>query len=312
MADMRGARRVTVLPFGVLGWTGRPDAVPEARTDESLFASLVDDAGTFPPELLTMPAAVRRHRSDVVAGDPVHTNRFLCRVADLHDLLGQLRADDAFELALIGAEPLDTLDRAALECADQSRVSLVAVEHPLTEAGPAGLRAALAATPWISGRLTRYVEIPQPGPEDLLKALHDQGCAAKLRCGGLRSEFFPSCEALASTVHGLIAVGVPFKATAGLHRAVRYRDDRTGFTHHGFLNLLVAVAAAVNGAALGDIVRVLEQTDPDALVCQVGSMTLDVVTKVRQAFMSYGSCSTAEPVDELAALGLIHREGKLA
>ncbi|MCW2492070.1 MAG: hypothetical protein JWN47_1434 [Frankiales bacterium] len=68
--------------------------------------------------------------------DPVHTNRFLCRVADLHDQLGQLSADDPFELAMIGAEPLDTLDRAALECANQSRASLFAVEHPLPEAGP--------------------------------------------------------------------------------------------------------------------------------------------------------------------------------
>jgi hypothetical protein len=41
-------------------------------------------------------------------------------------------------------------------------------------------------------------------------------------------------------------------------------------------------------------------------------MTADVVINVRQAFVSYGSCSIAEPVDELAALGLIHREGELA
>jgi hypothetical protein len=105
---------------------------------------------------------------------------------------------------------------------------------------------------------------------------------------------------------------VPFKATAGLHRAVRYRDERTGFTHHGFLNVLLAVAAAGDGAAVADIVRVLDQTDPNPLVSQAQSLPADAVAKVRHAFVSYGSCSTAEPVEELSKLGLIFREAVLS
>jgi hypothetical protein len=36
-------------------------------------------------------------------------------------------------------------------------------------------------------------------------------------------------------------------------------------------------------------------------------MTGGTVARVRSAFVSYGSCSTAEPVQELTRLGLIRR-----
>jgi len=45
---------------------------------------------------------------------------------------------------------------------------------------------------------------------------------------------------LAAFVHACWVRTVPFKATAGLHRAVRAVDERDGLVHHGFLNLLVA------------------------------------------------------------------------
>jgi hypothetical protein len=101
------------------------------------------------------------------------------------------------------------------------------------------------------------------------------------------------------------AEGVPFKATAGLHHAVRHLDRDTGYPHHGFLNLLVAVARALAGQDGAAVTAVLESTDADALVAEVGGLPEPAVRAVRQVFASYGSCSLAEPVADLEALGLL-------
>ena len=55
---------------------------------------------------------------------------------------------------------------------------------------------------------------------------------------------FPSPEELAGFLWACAEAAVNFKATAGLHGAVRHRDERTGFVHHGFLNLVLGTARA--------------------------------------------------------------------
>jgi hypothetical protein len=79
--------------------------------------------------------------------------------------------------------------------------------------------------------------------------------------------------------------GVAFKATAGLHHAVRRGDE------HGFLNLLAATTAPT-----GRIEAVLAEEDPAAL-------ELDGAD--RRLFTSFGSCSWREPIEDLEELGLL-------
>ena len=97
---------------------------------------------------------------------------------------------------------------------------------------------------------------------------------------------------------------VAFKCTAGLHHAVRHADGDTGFEHHGFLNVLLAVAAALRGADPRDVAVVLCDQEAEDVAAQVASIGPEEAAMVRSLFTSFGTCSTDEPVADLAALGL--------
>jgi hypothetical protein len=141
-----------------------------------------------------------------------------------------------------------------------------------------------------------YVERPVDGLEwlDEVAAL---GRCAKVRCGGAS---VPSVPALAAFVRRCRELGVPFKATAGLHHPV------AGPGRHGFLNLLAA-------AAFGDEERALADDDAAAFALGEGRFAWrgheadagEIARVRRDVFVSFGSCSVAEPVEDLEALGLL-------
>jgi hypothetical protein len=258
-----------------------------------LFAALVDDAGLFPPTELPVAAALARHRADAAAGSPVLTGRFLCPAGQVRDALDAL-PDGGRPLRLGLITPLDrrvvetTLDRLAPD----PRVELTGVE------GPWGDLSALGAVP---AGVPCFVETPR-GDLAAVTEVAAAGYGAKVRCGGVRAELFPPAAELAAFVTACVRAGVPFKATAGLHHALPYRDPETGFHHYGFLNLLLATARAVEG---GDVEEVLRGTDSRALVAEAAAIPESTALATRQALVAYGSCSTSDPVSDLAELGLL-------
>jgi hypothetical protein len=147
------------------------------------------------------------------------------------------------------------------------------------------------------------VELPRTAARDeVLDVLAGTGRRAKLRTGGVRAALFPSPEELAASLAACVARGVALKCTAGLHSAVRHTDPATGFTHHGFLNLLAACDALAAGGPAAAAERWLRQDDAGALV---GGWTSDRVARARAVFTSFGTCSVLEPVDDLVSLGLL-------
>jgi hypothetical protein len=144
-----------------------------------------------------------------------------------------------------------------------------------------------------------------------MRAVMHAGCGAKLRCGGLTAEAFPSVDEVVEFLVAAAASRVPFKATAGLHHPVRHVDVSSGFTMNGFLNILAAAALAPRGdrAMLERIVAEEDSTAfhfEDAALCwrderiELGELE----SSRRTGFVGYGSCSFSEPVEDLEALGV--------
>ena len=134
----------------------------------------------------------------------------------------------------------------------------------------------------------------EPGPMPCYVEGSDPGvCYGKVRCSGI------SDEDLARFVTEAALESRPFKATAGLHRAVRGWDGE-GF--HGYLNVLLAVSQVLTG---GKALEAIRETDPQVLADEARRLTDDQVTAVRWLLHSYGSCDTVQPFTDAQELGLV-------
>jgi hypothetical protein len=270
----------------------------------TLFSRLIDDAAVFPPGSAPIPEALAAH-----AGH---------RAAWYADLVGPL---------LLPASAVGQLDQAALP-----RIGVIG------DTGLAGVHAAFQAAA-VSDRWTQFEvavakrgEDPQPGLRrllgevgmgpaldvyaevpltwglldalDTLAAERAAGArvAPKFRTGGLAAELFPTPVELAAVICACRDRELPFKLTAGLHHALRYTDPETGFTHHGFLNVLAASLAAAGGAEVADVAELLGGTDPVPVVEVVRGR----LAEERPLWIGFGSCSLAEPLADLTTLGLLN------
>ncbi|NYF43075.1 hypothetical protein [Streptosporangium sandarakinum] len=277
----------------------------------SLFEALVDDAGLFPPTALPMADALRRHRDDLDAGSPVLTHRFLCPASRLAELRAHLE-QAGFPGAGPRAAEADQAGRTerADEAGRTGRAGRVAEPIRL------GLILDTPEVPPLDGLTVELVEVPGGRAVTLdiparqfvevtaaqLPIDPPPGVGLKIRCGGLTAAAFPTPRELGAFITHCAERGIPFKATAGLHNAVRHFHPGLGTDRHGFLNLVLGVCAAVEGR---DPVPVLTTTDVGELVRLAQAVPDGTAERARRLLVSYGSCSTSTPIDDLTALGLI-------
>lgn len=146
------------------------------------------------------------------------------------------------------------------------------------------------------------VEIP-PGvlerpdaPEVYVEGRIEPGRRAKVRCGG---KAVPTVEQLAAFIRECRERGIVFKATAGLHHAVR------GPHEHGFLNLLAACVFGDEEEALADDDAAAFELTGERFAWRDREARPAELARVRRdLFAGFGSCSFREPVDELKALDI--------
>jgi hypothetical protein len=239
-----------------------------SELETALFGRLIDHAPLFPPARLPLPEALEEHRAAVAGADGWIVRRFVCPASTLPELDGEPLA-----LSVV----LDD-DEAAV---DHPRVE--SVEIP-PRAGSRFLR--LFAVECYAEIEPERIPAVASGVEDV---------RIKIRCGPVP----PSIGALAAAIEACRHHRVPFKATAGLHHAVR-QDGQ-----HGFLNLLAAAVFGDEEAALGEDDAEAFSVDGDTFRWRDRSASVADVRHGRELFVAFGSCSFSEPVDDLRELGFL-------
>ena len=266
-----------------------------------LFSGLFDDAALFPPGDAPMAAAVPAHRElRARLGDLV--GPFVVPAARLGELSAHLGDGGPIEVSLIAAA--GDLPAAAARVATHPGLALAAVEVPVVADTDAAAEVVRVLHGVVPAGVPAAVELPRSAARDkVLDVLAGRPYRAKLRTGGVRAALFPSPEELAGALAACVSRGVALKCTAGLHHAVAHTDPVTGFPHHGFLNVLLAVDALVTQTSTPT--AWLTETDPAALVTALRTWSADRAARARAVFTSFGTCSVLEPVDDLVTLGLL-------
>ncbi|MBO1415769.1 hypothetical protein [Streptomyces sp. FH025] len=296
--------------------------LPPGGVIPELFRGLFDDAAVFPPGNMPVAEAVPAHRAHRAAWYVEAVGPFLCGAGRLGEL-NAVAAGGAVVKDAVSAEGAADTEGAvgagdaplriglvlpggstelASALAAAARFELAGVELATRDAAEAVAELDRLLPPHVPAA----VELPREllhgdGLDAALDVLVDSPYRAKFRTGGLVAEAFPDEEELAAFLTGCARRGLPYKCTAGLHNAVRHTDPRTGFEHHGFLNVLLAAQETDPAAA----VAVLAERDGEVLAEAAHALTERQVTVIRNSFTAFGTCSIAEPLGDLAALGLL-------
>lgn len=278
------------------------------------FRDLVDDAAVFPPGDLPLDEALRTYAerrnawyADLVASFVVTDTA-----------LPEVPADIPLSVVVTGGAGAIG---GALRYAAKQQLDVAGLEIALRDLDdlPGNARRVVAALDaarddgtW-SDEAQAFIELPQSDTTSSWLAAADvvaeAGHRLKFRTGGLEADRFPTPHQLAAWIDAALDRETAFKCTAGLHHAIAHHDHRTGFAHHGFLNVLLATRQAFDGASVPEVATLLGDHYPNDLVALARQATAsgDLVA-ARRWFLSFGSCSVQEPLEDLVGLGLVEED----
>jgi len=279
------------------------------------LSGFVDDASMFPPGNLPLDRAVAEHRehraseyADLVGGFVVSDLKLPDLITELGEQVGDLLAVNVVVTGGAGA-----IEPAVRWATRSPSTRLRALEIALRDEDDLAhnARRVLAARDQLAADLDDVVVHVEPprlrgaptaGWLSALDELAAGDVRLKFRTGGVDQDAFPTCGELADAIEAALDRELPFKCTAGLHHAVRHHDAETGLTHHGFLNVLRATRAALDGE---DGSEVLAEESARVLL---DGFDAEEAARTRHWFTGFGSCSVLEPHDDLVELGLLTPE----
>jgi hypothetical protein len=288
----------------------------------TLLEHAIDYAGLFPPAALGLGDALSDYVAALRSPESWLLNRFVIRLDHLAD----------FERLF---EPMASDHRGAPLAL--SVIVPAAAASPFERVQDFNERwsgyaqaASIEFAPLPAARIPALAEVAPEGVElffetsvdtdlaDRLREVKAGDGGAKVRTGGVTPDAILPTDALVRFLHTAHEIDVRFKATAGLHHALRgvypltYDSNAASATMHGFLNLAAAAANVRAGGAPDQTAAMLleSSTDafefrPDGLRWHGQTINCEALADSRRFFRSFGSCSIREAVDELRRLRLL-------
>lgn len=282
-------------------------------TLKTLLNGLIDYAGLFPPAKLDLETALTNYvrykggeESWLVARFVIPATQ-LCDVAPLLSTAGPHRFS-----ALLNADALDESLSAVSEFNTQNigRLTVDSVELKPARSSVSDTVNRIGSV-ISNAEIFVEVELSDDVCSAIAEVAESGNAKVKFRTGGVTEDAFPSVEQLATGIAACATLGVPMKATAGLHHPVRHFNESVNTKMHGFLNVFCAACFAyelrLEAEALAPILGCEECSKfsfSDSEMCfGTHCLSNERIAAARSKALSFGSCSIEEPVDDLKSLG---------
>lgn len=278
-------------------------------------AGLIPDLITYKDSFITekdpFPLSVLGNKTDTIEEFQNEIDRVLEQVQWANSELKGYVTTDSFEVKL-PVEAVESYDHdLLLELLNETATRFEQTEH-----APSLLFYESVAEDSVNKELEFIMQALFDHNEILLNENYHQTEMAgfKLRCGGTSENAFPPVELVVSALLYARDKLVPMKFTAGLHHPVRHFNESVNTKMHGFLNVFAAgLFAYAFDLSREEMMDILLEEDPESFQFTDTGLTFDgfhieteeIVELRSNAFLSYGSCSFAEPVVDLKKLNLI-------
>jgi hypothetical protein len=291
--------------------------MPSAR---AFLGGIIDYAGLFPPARLRMDDAVREYARYRGSSDKDLLGRFVLPASRLVEFTSAAKSfaapNDPWRISAIVSAGRDSdIDMISEFNAEHVGAMVDSIEMPVQSAGEVEW-----AANHFGNSFALFLEPPlTPACADLLSSIAQSGASAKLRAGGVVDSAIPNARAVLQFIETCATLALPFKATAGLHHAIRgeyaltYEHDAPRGNMFGYLNVFLAAAFVRAGLSQPALLELLEEEDPSSIsftddgVLWRGNLADARSLADTRKFLavSFGSCSFTEPVDEARQLHLI-------
>lgn len=280
-----------------------------AKRADGFLNQIIDYAGTFPPAALPADQAVANYLGFMNSRDGWIVENLAWLVKDLN-ILEDLFGNHEAGVSAIGrpgtewaewqsAREADAKDMSVFlgVCQNASIQTYECVAPPLSH-----LSAGIGSLKSYQNETDVFFELPwdRDITTELAMIAEQDWLSAKFRCGGAA---VPTPIQLANVLKECIDLELPFKLTAGLHEPIAHEGQ------HGFLNVIAAIGFRyLDDASVSEMTSILADENSasfsirDSFSYRGRAFSEDDLEELRTFFLTFGSCSVAEPLAGLDRL----------